>query len=65
MDSNLALNIIMYLSIAGMLFSGYLTYSELKGKCMKCFSIAKLPSCAYGFLMYLIVFIISLLGLKG
>jgi len=65
MDSNLALNIIMYISIAGMLFSGYLTYAELKGKCMKCISIANFPSCFYGFIMYLIVFVISLMGLKG
>jgi len=68
MRKECALKIILIISIAGMLFSGYLSYSELfKGSCLfggNCTSVASIPACVYGFFMYLIVFIISLLGLK-
>lgn len=63
-----ALKTILGISIVGMLFSGYLSYSELfAGKCVMggCSTVANIPACVYGFFMYLIVFIISLLGIKG
>ena len=68
-----ALKIIMIISIIGILFSGYLSYQELfTGTCnvdavncgIKTNLIGGLPACVYGFFMYLLVFIISLLGLK-
>lgn len=65
-----ALLTILIIAIAGMLFSGYLSYGELfKGGCstesfIKCgtWSFADLPACVYGLVMYMAVFIISLLG---
>ena len=64
MNSTLALKIILGLSVAGMLFSGYLSYTELfLNKClMGCTSVGKVPACVYGFIMYLVVFVIALLG---
>jgi hypothetical protein len=65
MKSKTALTIISIISLIGVLFSGYLTISDLTaGQCSigGCQQIAGLPTCAYGLLMYLIVFVISLLG---
>lgn len=63
-----ALKIVAWLSLAGMLFSGYLSYIELVQKFCAlgtCTNVAGVPACVYGFVMYLIVFIISVLGLKS
>jgi len=72
MKKETALKIILVISIAGMLFSGYLSYTELfSGYCGSvelgmgsCSSVFQIPACVYGFVMYLIVFIVSLMGLK-
>jgi uncharacterized membrane protein len=66
MTKQLALQIIMVISICGILFSGYLSYSELfKGTCPfgGCKNLLGLPVCVYGFVMYAIVFVISIIGL--
>jgi len=73
MKQKTSLKIILILSIAGLLFSGYLSYYELfvpggyAETIISCgqknVTIANLPACAYGFLMYLLVFIFSFLGL--
>ena len=66
MKKETALKTILVIAIAGMLFSGYLSYGELfAGKCAigGCSVIANVPACVYGFVMYMIVFIIALLGL--
>lgn len=68
-----ALKIILGVSIAGMLFSGYLSYTELfAGFCGasklgmgSCTSVLQIPACVYGFFMYLVVFVVALAGLKG
>ena len=69
MDKNTALKIILGLSIAGMLFSGYLSYGELtSGVCPVgggCSSLFGLPTCVYGFVMYLAVFVVSVMGLRS
>jgi hypothetical protein len=68
MKKETALKAILGISIAGLLFSGYLSYSELfKQFCAlgSCTSVLKIPACVYGFVMYLIVFVISLFGLKS
>lgn len=68
MKAKTALQSIMILSIAGMLFSGYLSYSELvKQYCVfgTCSNVAGVPACVYGFVMYLVVFVISILGIKS
>jgi len=71
MKSKQALRIILVFSIAGLLFSGYLSYMELWGggcknaivQCGSNFSLFNLPACVYGFFMYLTIFIIASLGL--
>jgi len=68
MKSRTALKTVMWLSVAGMLFSGYLSYTELFQKFCAlgtCTSVSGVPACVYGFVMYLIVFVISILGLKN
>jgi uncharacterized membrane protein len=73
MKKQIALKIILWISIAGLLFSGYLSYTELfAGFCGatqlgmgSCTNVLQIPACVYGFFMYLAVFVISLLGLKG
>ena len=69
MEKQTALKILFGISIAGVLFSGYLSYGELFqqscaiGTCStKVFTI---PSCVYGFVMYLIGLIVSIIGLKS
>jgi uncharacterized membrane protein len=68
MKKEIALKVIFWISLAGILFSGYLSYSELfLGVCVLgegCSFVLGLPSCVYGFAMYLIIFIISLLSLR-
>ncbi len=67
MKQKTALKIVFIISIFGMLFSGYLSYGELfTGTCSVggCSYVGPLPTCVYGFVMYLVIFIISLLGLK-
>ncbi len=74
MTKNLALNIVFVISIIGLGFSGILSYRELfLGECQLAFvgcgvatgPIFGLPACVYGFFMYLLVFIFSLLGLRS
>jgi len=68
MSKNAALKIILGISIVGMLFSGYLSYSELfRQTCPLggCSSLGGVPVCIYGFVMYVLVFVASLLGLKA
>jgi uncharacterized membrane protein len=74
MKKQTALKTIFIISIAGILFSGFLSYLELfagKTACgaATCGATATinlgLPACVYGFIMYAIVFIIALLGLRA
>jgi len=69
MNKSLALKIIFGIAIAGVLFSGYLSYYELfvpEGCSVAAVScgtknvtIASLPACVYGLVMYTVVLIIS------
>ncbi len=67
MNPKLSLKIVLGLSIAGMLFSGYLSYSELFAKSCAlgggCTAVSGVPACVYGFAMYAVVFVVALLGL--
>lgn len=64
---------ILVISIAGMLFSGYLSYYELfvpegcEDAIVSCgeknVTIATLPACVYGFIMYSIVFALTAFSL--
>lgn len=73
MKKQIALKTILWISVAGMLFSGYLSYTELfagfcganqlgMGSCTNVFTI---PACVYGFVMYVIVFVIAVMGIKS
>ena len=75
MSKTLALKIIFGVAIAGVLFSGYLSYYELfvpegcSAAAISCgtkdITIASLPACVYGLVMYTIVLIISGLATFG
>jgi uncharacterized membrane protein len=72
MKKETALKLILVIAILGMAFSGYLSYTELfAGFCGaaklgmgNCTNVFQIPACVYGFVMYLIVLIIAILGLK-
>ena len=68
MNKQTALKILFGVSVIGLLFSGYLSYSEIfKQTCAfgGCTSVFSVPACVYGFFMYLIILIVSGLGLKS
>jgi len=68
MKPKTSLFITMIISLAGLLFSGYLSYGELfKKSCYigGCSTVAGVPACVYGFVMYLLVFLVSIAGLRG
>jgi len=73
MQSRTALLTILIISIVGIIFSGYLSYTELfAGFCGaselgmgSCTNVFQVPACVYGLVMYLAVFIFSLIGLKN
>lgn len=69
MDKQTSLRIILVISVAGLLFSGYLSYGELVEKVCPlgggCSSLLGFPTCLYGFVMYLAIFVSSLIGLKS
>jgi len=56
-EDKLALNVLLYVSILGILFSAYYTYQELFViKCVGgCVYSLGIPTCIYGFVMYLII----------
>jgi uncharacterized membrane protein len=63
------LQLIAIISVAGILFSGYLSYKELCGPTCKtgCSTtkILNIPPCVYGLVMYTIVFILALIGITS
>ena len=70
MKKQIALKTLFWISLAGVLFSGYLSYTEifqqvcaLGGACST--KIFTLPSCVYGFVMYIAGLIVSILGIKS
>ena len=73
MKSKTSLKVILIIAIAGLCFSGYLSYTELfAGFCGAsslglgaCTNVASIPACVYGFFMYLIILIFVILGLKN
>jgi uncharacterized membrane protein len=68
MKKDTSLKAILAVSVAGMAFSGYLSYTELiRSGCIVggCTYLLGLPTCVYGFFMYTLVFLISILGLKS
>ena len=72
MKKQTALKILFWVSLIGVLFSGYLSYTEIfqqvcalgsLGTCST--KVFTLPSCVYGFVMYLIILIFSVIGLRS
>jgi uncharacterized membrane protein len=71
MKPKTSLKIVLGIAIAGMLFSGYLAYTELfanfcgaaKLGMGSCTNVASIPACVYGFVMYTAVLVITILGL--
>lgn len=66
-----ALQVILVLAIAGLVFSGTLTYREVFASAAKCPSpgapgtILGYPACVYGFFMYLAITVTALVGLRA
>ena len=70
MKKQTALKTLFWISLAGALFSGYLSYTEIFQQVCALGSacstkIFTLPSCVYGFVMYIAGLIISIIGLKS
>lgn len=72
MDKDGYLKVIILFSVFGMLFSGYLSFGELFpgtstgfGCAVASTKIFGLPTCVYGFLMYLVVGILAYLALQS
>jgi len=69
MKKQTSLKIILWISILGLLFSGYLSYGELFAKkCYavslglgQCTNVAGIPACVFGFVMYLVILIITII----
>ena len=67
MKPKFALILISILTLAGVLFAGYLSYSEIfMKKCLigNCTVISGIPACVYGMIMFLIILIIAISGIK-
>ncbi len=72
MDKNGYLKVVLAFSVLGMLFSGYLSWGELFPGAASAFGCAAasakilgVPTCVYGFIMYLIIGALSILGLRS
>ena len=70
MEKEGALRIIFWISLVGVLFSGYMSYMEIfngmcgLGTCRVDIQIAYIPACIYGLFMYLAIMIVACCGLK-
>lgn len=66
-----ALQMILVFALAGLTFSGVLTYREVFASAAKCPSpgapgtILGYPACVYGFFMYLAIVISAIAGLRA
>ena len=66
-----ALQLILVFALAGLAFSGTLTYREVFASAAKCPSpgapgtILGYPACVYGLIMYLAITVIAIAGLRA
>jgi len=72
MEKNDYIKIILAFSVLGMLFSGYLSMGELfpgtspgYGCAVASTKILGLPTCVYGFIMYVIIGVLAYLALQS
>lgn len=66
MKKIIALRIVLIIALAGMSFAGFLSYSEIIRKSCAvggCWHLLGIPVCLYGFTMYTLIVIITLIGL--
>ena len=64
----MALVLILIVSLVGILFSGYFSYTEIfQGSCALggCSNLYGYPTCVYGLGMYLLIFLLAWFGLKS
>lgn len=67
MKPKYALIFISILSLLGVLFAGYLSYSEIfMERCLigSCTVVSGIPACVYGMIMFLIILVIAISGLR-
>lgn len=67
METHEYMHIVFWIAMAGLLFSGYLSVSEVFfDKCAlgTCSTVFSIPACVYGFFMYLAIVIFTGQGLK-
>ena len=66
-----ALQVILVFALAGLAFSGTLTYREVFASAAKCPSpgapgtILGYPACVYGFFMYFAITVVAIAGLRA
>ena len=63
-----SLKIILVFAIAGVLFSGYLSYQELCGNGTSCQTISRIlgvPVCVFGLIMYTVILLVTIIGLRS
>ena len=68
MKKSTALKTILGISIAGILFSGYLSFFEIFRKTCPiggCSNLLGLPVCVYGLVMYICVFMFAVMGINA
>lgn len=67
MKQKTVMQAVLLIAVAGLLFSGYLSYIELSGQGSSCTfarSILGLPTCVYGFAMYAVIFLLMIVALR-
>ena len=67
MKQKTALKTIVWFALAGVLFAGYLSISEISsGVCVAgCTMTLGLPVCVYGFAVFAVIFVLSIVGTKS
>ena len=62
LDDAVVLKWIVWLSGIGVLFAGYFVYNELPVimSAIKALSIKDMPSCVYGFIFYVLIFVVGM-----
>jgi len=67
MDNKKYFKTIFIASLIGVLFSGYLSYVELTSKICSlggCTNLFGMPACVFGFVLFLVMLVISFIGMK-
>jgi uncharacterized membrane protein len=68
MNKKTLTTILILVTVAGLLFSGYLSYMELSGQGASCTittQILGLPTCVFGFMMYAIILLLAILIVRS